>query len=66
MTIFMPWSNLFPSASAWVKAYTAYIKWSCISKLVLIQHILCTQVSDTGNGPLVSELADAHAYLRNV
>ena len=24
MTIFMTWSHLFPNASAWVKAYTAY------------------------------------------
>ena len=24
LTIFMTWSNLFPNASAWVKAYTAY------------------------------------------
>ena len=24
MTVFMTWSNLFPNASAWVKAYTAY------------------------------------------
>ena len=23
MTIFMTWSNLFPNAAAWVKAYTA-------------------------------------------
>ena len=31
--------------SVWVAAYR---KWSCISKFVLIQHILSTQVSDTG------------------
>ena len=37
----MTWSNLFPNASARVKAYTEF-------KLVLIQHILCTHVSDTG------------------
>ena len=24
LTIFMTWSNLFPNASAWVKAYTTY------------------------------------------
>ena len=24
LTIFMTWSNVFPNASAWVKAYTAY------------------------------------------
>ena len=24
LTIFMAWPNLFPNASAWVKAYTAY------------------------------------------
>ena len=24
LTIFMTWSNLFPNASTWVKAYTAY------------------------------------------
>ena len=24
LTMFMTWSNLFPNASAWVKAYTAY------------------------------------------
>ena len=43
--IFMIWSNLFPNASARVKAYAAQ---SYISKLLLIQHILCIQVSDTG------------------
>ena len=35
-------------ASVWVKSYTAII---VISKLVLVQHILSTQVSNTG--PLV-------------
>ena len=35
VTIFKTGSNLFPNASAWVKAYT-----TCISKFVLIQHIL--------------------------
>ena len=24
LTMFMTWSNLFPNASTWVKAYTAY------------------------------------------
>ena len=42
LTIFMIWPNLFPNAFAWVKVYTAY---SHVFKLV--QHILCTQVSDT-------------------
>ena len=46
LTVFMTWSNLFPNASVWVKAYTVYME-LCISKLVPIQHILCTQVSDT-------------------
>ena len=52
MTIFMTWSNLFHNASAWVKAYSALY-----SKLVLIQHILCTQMSNTGPyGPLVMKM----------
>ena len=42
----MTGSNLFLNASAWVKAYTALN--ANISKFVLIQHILSTQVSDTG------------------
>ena len=43
MTILMTGSDLlFPNASIWVKAYTA------LSALVLIQHIISTQVSDTG------------------
>ena len=41
LTIFMTWSNLPPNALAWVKAYTAHSHG-------FIQHILCTQVSDTG------------------
>ena len=44
LTIFITWSNLFSNVTAWVKANTAYN----ISKLVLIQHFLCTQVSNTG------------------
>ena len=44
-TIFMTWSNLFLNASAWVKAYTTY---SRVFPFVLIQHVICTQVSDTG------------------
>ena len=47
MTIFMTVSNLFPDASVWMTDYTAYSH-ECISKFVLIQHILSTQVSDTG------------------
>ena len=43
MTIFMTRSNFLHNVSAWVKAYTAYI-----SNVFLIQHIRCTQVSDTG------------------
>ena len=46
----MTWSNLFHNASACVKAYTAYSH-----MVVIIQHILCTQVNDTGPyGPLVT------------
>ena len=45
LPIFMTWSNLFRNASEWVKAYTAYSH--VISKVILIQHIRCTQVSDT-------------------
>ena len=45
LSIFMIWLNLFPNASARVKAYTAH---TYISKLFLIQHIICTQVSDIG------------------
>ena len=41
LTIVMALSNLSPNVSAWVRAYTAYSH-------VFIQHILCTQVSDTG------------------
>ena len=47
LSIFMTGSNLFPNASAWVKAYTALSAY--FSKFVLIQHILSTQVSDTGS-----------------
>ena len=49
VTIFMTWSNL-PYAFGWVKAYTAYSH-VFPSFFFLIQHILCTQGSDTG--PLV-------------
>ena len=42
-------SNLFPNASAQVKAHTALSV--LVLSNVLIQHILSTQVSDTG--PLV-------------
>ena len=48
LTIFMIGSNLFPDVSVWVTTYNWIIKCSCISKFVLIQHILSTQVSDTG------------------
>ena len=41
MAIFMTGSNLFPYASAWMKAYTAL-------SANVIQHIHSTQVSDTG------------------
>ena len=47
MTIFMTVSNLFPNASAWEKAYTA-LSANEYPKFVLIQHILSTQVSNTG------------------
>ena len=47
MTIFMTGSNFFPNASAWMKAYTA-LSANVYSKFDLIQHILSTQVSDTG------------------
>ena len=39
LSIFMIWSNLFPNASARAKLIQSYISY--------IQHILCTQVSDT-------------------
>ena len=42
----MTGSNLF--SSVWVTAYTALSAHECIFKFVLIQHILSTQVSDTG------------------
>ena len=44
------WSNLFLNDSASARE-SLYSIWSCISELVLIKHMLCTQVSDTG--PLV-------------
>ena len=43
----MTGSNLFLNASACVKAYTA-LSANVFPKFVLIQHILSTQVSDTG------------------
>ena len=55
---FITWLNWFRNASARVKAYTAaytaYSHMKYISKVILIQRILCVQVSDTGpHGPLV-------------
>ena len=47
LTIFMTGSNLFLNASAWVKAYIA-LSANVFPSFVLIQHILSTQVSDTG------------------
>ena len=46
LTIFMTVSNLFPNASAWVKAYTA-LSANVFPSFFLIPHILSTQLSDT-------------------
>ena len=47
LTIFMTGSNLFPYTSFCMGDSLYSIECSCISKFVLIQHVLSTQVSDT-------------------
>ena len=46
VTVFITGSNLFPNVSALGESLYS-MECSCISKFVLIQHILGTQVSDT-------------------
>ena len=51
MTLGWPWAFLWDGQICFLmplQGWTLYSIWPCISKLVLIQHILCTQVCDTG------------------